>query len=151
MTNCLLSLLLLDVDWFKSYNDTYGHPHGDSCLKQIAEAAQDVVSRPCDLVARIGGEEFAVILPNTSAAGAVEVAELICSAVRHRKLPHNTNPLGWVTISVGCSTIVPLLGLPASTLMHGADKALYTAKHGGRNRVCSADTEAQQEVALKAG
>ena len=70
-----LSLLLLDVDWFKSYNDTYGHPHGDSCLKQIAEAAQDVVSRPCDLVARIGGEEFAVILPNTSAAGAVEVAE----------------------------------------------------------------------------
>ncbi len=146
-----LSLLLLDVDWFKSYNDTYGHPHGDSCLKQIAEAAQDVVSRPCDLVARIGGEEFAVILPNTSAAGAVEVAELICSAVRHRKLPHNTNPLGWVTISVGCSTIVPLLGLPASTLMHGADKALYTAKHGGRNRVCSADTEAQQEVALKAG
>jgi diguanylate cyclase (GGDEF)-like protein/PAS domain S-box-containing protein len=146
-----LSLLLLDVDWFKSYNDTYGHPRGDSCLKQIAEAAQDVVSRPCDLVARIGGEEFAVILPNTSAAGAVEVAELICSAVRHRKLPHNTNPLGWVTISVGCSTIVPSLGLSPSTLMHGADKALYAAKHGGRNRVCSADTEAQQAVSLKAG
>lgn len=146
-----LSLLLLDVDWFKSYNDTYGHPRGDGCLKQIAEAAQDVVNRPCDLVARIGGEEFAVILPNTSAAGAVEVAELICSAVRHQQLPHNTNPLGWVTISIGCSTVVPSLGLSVSTLMHGADKALYTAKHGGRNRVCSADIQARPEVSLKAG
>ncbi len=149
--NLPLSLLLLDVDWFKSYNDTYGHPRGDSCLKQIAEAAQDVVCRPGDLVARIGGEEFAVILPNTPAAGAVEVAELICSAVRHRKLPHNTNPLGCVTISVGCSTIVPSLGQRATTLMHSADKALYTAKHGGRNRVCSAEAEALAEVSLKAG
>jgi diguanylate cyclase (GGDEF)-like protein len=146
-----LSLLLLDVDWFKSYNDTYGHPRGDSCLKQIAEAAQDVVCRPGDLVARIGGEEFAVILPNTPAAGAIEVAEQICSAVRHRKLPHDTNPLGCVTISIGCSTIVPALGQRASTLMHLADKALYKAKHAGRNRVCSPDREAQTEASLKAG
>jgi diguanylate cyclase (GGDEF)-like protein/PAS domain S-box-containing protein len=149
--NLPLSLLLLDVDWFKSYNDTYGHPRGDSCLKQVAEAAQDVVCRPGDLVARIGGEEFAVILPNTPAAGAIEVAEQICSAVRHRRLPHDTNPLGCVTISVGCSTIVPALGQRASTLMHLADKALYKAKHAGRNRVCSADREAQPEVSLKAG
>jgi len=146
-----LSLLLLDVDWFKSYNDTYGHPCGDGCLEQIAEAAQDVVFRPSDLVARIGGEEFAVILPNTPEAGALEVAEQICSAVRHRRLPHNTNPLGWVTISIGCSTIVPSDGLSASTLMRLADKALYTAKHGGRNQVCSAVLEAQSESALRAG
>jgi diguanylate cyclase (GGDEF)-like protein len=146
-----LSLLLLDVDWFKSFNDTYGHPCGDACLKQIAEAAQDVVFRPSDLVARIGGEEFAVILPNTPEAGALEVAEQICSAVRHRRLPHNTNPLGWVTISIGCSTLVPTDSLSASTLMRLADKALYTAKHGGRNQVCSAVLEAQPEAALMAG
>ncbi len=149
--NLPLSLLLLDVDWFKSYNDTYGHPRGDGCLKQIAEAAQDVVFRPSDLVARIGGEEFAVILPNTPAAGAIEVAEQICSAVRHRRLSHNTNPIGWVTISVGCSTLVPSVGLSASILMHLADKALYTAKHGGRNQVCRAVFEEQPEASLKAG
>jgi diguanylate cyclase (GGDEF)-like protein len=148
--NLPLSLLLLDVDWFKSYNDTYGHPSGDGCLKQIAEAAQDVVSRTSDLVARIGGEEFAVILPNTPAAGAIEVAEQICSAVRHRKLLHNSNPLGCVTISIGCSTIVPSLGQSASILMYGADKALYAAKLGGRNRVCSTNLEAQPEASLKA-
>ncbi len=146
-----LSLLLLDVDWFKSYNDTYGHPRGDGCLKRIAEAAQDVVFRPGDLVARIGGEEFAVILPNTPAAGAIEVAEQIRSAVRHQKLPHNTNPIGCVTISIGCSTIVPSAGLTAATLVHLADKALYMAKHGGRNQVCSAPLEMQPEVSLKAG
>jgi diguanylate cyclase (GGDEF)-like protein/PAS domain S-box-containing protein len=144
-----LSLLLLDVDWFKSYNDTYGHPRGDSCLKQIAEAAQDVVFRPSDLVARIGGEEFAVILPNTPGAGAIEVAEQICSAVRHRKLPHNTNPLGCVTISIGCSTIVPSLGERPSTLMQLADKALYAAKHAGRNLVCSASLEDLHEASRK--
>lgn len=148
--NLPLSLLVLDVDWFKSYNDTYGHPSGDGCLKQIAEAAQVVVSRTSDLVARIGGEEFAIILPNTPAAGAIEVAELICSAVRHRKLLHNTNPLGCVTISVGCSTIIPSLGQSQSILMSGADKALYAAKHGGRNRVCSTDLEVQPEASLKA-
>lgn len=145
-----LSLLLLDVDWFKSYNDTYGHPRGDVCLKQIAEAAQDVVFRPGDLVARIGGEEFAVILPNTPAAGAIEVAEQIGSQVRHRKLPHNTNPLGCVTISVGCSTIVPSPGQRPSTLMQLADKALYAAKHAGRNWVCGAYLEDEPETSRKA-
>ncbi len=105
--------------------------------------------RPSDLVARIGGEEFAVILPNTPAAGAIEVAEQICSAVRHRKLPHNTNPLGCVTISIGCSTIVPSLGERPSTLMQLADKALYAAKHAGRNLVCSASLEDLHEASRK--
>lgn len=134
-----LSLLLLDADWFKSYNDTYGHPRGDSCLKQIAEATLEVVTRPGDLVARIGGEEFAVILPNTPAEGALEVANHICAAVCRRKLAHNTNPLGIVTISIGCATLIPALGTHATFLMQRGDKALYAAKNGGRNRVCSAD------------
>jgi len=146
-----LSLLLLDADWFKSYNDTYGHPRGDSCLKQIAEATQDVVSRPGDLVARIGGEEFAVILPNTPEEGAREVADQICAAVRHRNLPHNTNPLGIVTISIGCATVVPRLGQHATVLMQRADEALYAAKNAGRNKVCSADADLTAECMLQVG
>jgi diguanylate cyclase (GGDEF)-like protein len=144
-----LSLLLLDADWFKSYNDTYGHPRGDSCLKQIAEATQDVVTRPGDLVARIGGEEFAVILPNTPGDGAFEVADQICAAVRRRKLPHNTNPLGIVTISIGCATVIPRLGQHATVLMQRADKALYAAKNAGRNRVCSAELALPTEFELQ--
>jgi diguanylate cyclase (GGDEF)-like protein/PAS domain S-box-containing protein len=133
-----LSLLLIDADHFKAYNDTYGHLRGDSCLKQIAEATQDVVSRPGDLVARYGGEEFAVVLPNTENDGAAAVAGEICQNLRLRKLPHKLNPQGIVTISVGCATIVPVLGQPMATLIELADRALYRAKHEGRNRVCTA-------------
>jgi diguanylate cyclase (GGDEF)-like protein/PAS domain S-box-containing protein len=134
-----LSLLILDADWFKSYNDTYGHPRGDSCLKQIAESVLDVVTRPGDLVARIGGEEFAIILPNTPNQGAMQVAELICASLRRRKVPHRSNPTGYVSISIGCATIVPTMGQQASTLMQQADQALYAAKHAGRNQVCNAN------------
>ena len=146
-----LSLLLLDADWFKSFNDTYGHPRGDSCLKQIAEAALDAVNRPGDLVARIGGEEFAVILPNTRAAGAADVAEQICAGVRRRKLPHTTNPTGCVTISIGCATLIPGLGQHSTILIQRADEALYAAKHGGRNRVCDADQLSREMPTLYAG
>jgi diguanylate cyclase (GGDEF)-like protein len=145
-----LSLLIIDVDWFKSYNDTYGHPRGDKCLKQIAAAALDVVTRPGDLVARIGGEEFAVILPNTPAAGAIEVAKQICAAVCRRRMPHNTNPVRYVTISAGCASILPAPGHQATILMQRADKALYAAKHGGRNQVCSAEQLPQGKPALYA-
>jgi diguanylate cyclase (GGDEF)-like protein/PAS domain S-box-containing protein len=146
-----LSMLVLDCDWFKSFNDTYGHPRGDSCLKQIAEAVLDVATRPGDLVARIGGEEFAVILPNTPADGAIQVANQICDALRRRRLPHNTNPTGFVTISIGCATIVPSLGQHATVLMQHADEALYAAKHAGRNQVFSADLHIQKIAALEAG
>ena len=132
-----LSLLMIDADLFKAYNDNYGHPRGDSCLKQIAEAAQDVVSRPGDLVARFGGEEFAVILPNTDNAGAAKVAQEICDAMSSRRLPHCGNPYGIMTISLGCATMVPHLGQHAVNLIELADKALYEAKHSGRNRVCN--------------
>ncbi len=132
-----LAMLLIDVDLFKSYNDTYGHVRGDSCLKQIAEAALDVVARPGDLVARFGGEEFAVILPNTGSEGALQVANEICDGLRHRKLAHSANPLGFLTISVGCASVVPSLGQHAINLIELADGALYAAKRNGRNQACS--------------
>jgi diguanylate cyclase (GGDEF)-like protein len=125
------------VDLFKSYNDAYGHVRGDSCLRQLAEAALDVVVRPGDLVARFGGEEFAVILPNTSSAGAREVADLICGAVYRRNMTHSGNPLGILTVSVGCATMLPVPGQHLVTVIEMADEALYQAKRSGRNRVCS--------------
>ena len=131
-----LSLVLIDADHFKIYNDTYGHLRGDNCLKQIAEAIQDVVSRPGDLVARFGGEEFAVILPNTAAAGAFQVAQDICAVMRERQLPHCGNAAGVVTISAGCATLAPQLGQHALSLIDCADKALYEAKNSGRNLAC---------------
>lgn len=132
-----LSLLLIDADLFKTFNDTYGHLRGDNCLKQIAQAAQDVIARPGDLVARFGGEEFAVILPNTSSSGALKMAREICKTLRDRQIPHSLNPLGVVTVSVGCATLVPQLGQPAVWLVDSADKALYQAKSSGRNQACS--------------
>lgn len=145
-----LSLLLVDADLFKSYNDSYGHLRGDSCLKQIAEAAQDVIARPGDLVARFGGDEFAVILPNTAADGALQIARDICAMTRNRQLPHSANTAGIVTVSVGCATLVPQFGHHAASLIDCADKALYQAKRCGHNHACnyqpgvdfeSADTE----------
>jgi diguanylate cyclase (GGDEF)-like protein/PAS domain S-box-containing protein len=140
-----LSLLLIDVDLFKVYNDTYGHLRGDSCLKQIAEAAQDVVARPGDLVARFGGEEFAVLLPSTANGGALHIAEEICTAMRMRQLTHAGSPFGIVTISVGCATLVPGLGQGSADLIELADGALYQAKKTGRNRVSNS---AQTQTAL---
>jgi diguanylate cyclase (GGDEF)-like protein/PAS domain S-box-containing protein len=142
-----LSLLLIDADHFKRYNDTYGHVRGDSCLKQIAEAALDVVLRPGDLVARYGGEEFAVVLPGTDENGARAVAEDICQAVRNRRLPHEGNAPGIVTVSVGCATIVPQRGKSPQDLIESADQALYRAKGRGRNRVVVAGAPARPESA----
>ena len=144
-----LSLLLIDADLFKSYNDTYGHLRGDSCLKQIAEAAQDVVARPGDLVARFGGEEFATILPNTGSSGALQLAHDICAVMRNRQLPHSSNPSGVVTVSVGCATLIPQLGQHAATLIDCADKALYQAKRSGRNRACSYQPDADADAVAK--
>jgi diguanylate cyclase (GGDEF)-like protein/PAS domain S-box-containing protein len=132
-----ISLLLIDADLFKSYNDTYGHLRGDGCLKQIAEAAQDVVARPGDLVARFGGEEFAIILPNTCNSGALQLAQDICAVMRNREFAHSANPAGIVTVSIGCATLVPQLGQHAATLIDCADQALYQAKNAGRNRALS--------------
>ena len=131
-----LSILFLDVDRFKLYNDTMGHLRGDSCLRQVAESALDIVQRPADLVARYGGEEFAVILPGTPAAGAMDIAEDICEAVRNRRLPHPASEFGFVTVSIGCATMVPRPGAGPLELTARADQALYEAKSSGRNQVC---------------
>jgi diguanylate cyclase (GGDEF)-like protein/PAS domain S-box-containing protein len=146
-----LSLLLLDVDFFKAYNDTYGHLRGDSCLKKLGEIITGAVSRPGDLVARFGGEEFAVVLPLTPKEGAMEVAVQICELVRSRKIVHSGNPLGYLTLSVGCATVVPASSQHASALIQQADEALYAAKRAGRNQVCNADVPSPMNSVLKAG
>jgi diguanylate cyclase (GGDEF)-like protein/PAS domain S-box-containing protein len=145
-----LSLLMLDVDKFKVYNDTYGHQRGDSCLKQVAEACMDVVSRPGDLVARFGGEEFVVILPGTDNDGAMHVATEICEALSSRRLPHTGNSFGVVTISAGCATLVPKFGKHAPDLVEMADAALYRAKHNGRNQACNANAPEADENGAQA-
>ena len=132
-----LSMVLIDVDFFKLYNDTYGHVRGDGCLKQISESAMDVVTRPGDLVARIGGEEFAIVLPNTDQEGAAVIANEVRVAVDGRNLRHQASPYGRVTISAGYAAIIPQLGLHASDLIESADRAMYLAKRRGRNRVAT--------------
>ena len=134
-----LSLLMIDADLFKLYNDTYGHTRGDNCLKQIAEAAQDAVNRPGDVVARFGGEEFAVILPNTDRAGAMQMGVEILAATRDRQLPHSASPRGIVTVSVGCATMVASFGQHVVNLVEGADDALYEAKNRGRDQLAVAE------------
>jgi diguanylate cyclase (GGDEF)-like protein/PAS domain S-box-containing protein len=135
-----LSLLMMDADHFKLYNDSYGHLRGDGCLREIAGAATEVVSRACDLVARYGGEEYAILLPGTDRDGATKVAEEVSEALRRRELPHRGNPHGIVTVSIGCATTIPQLNEQAASLIDMADKALYTAKLKGRNRICSAES-----------
>lgn len=133
-----ISLLLLDVDRFKLFNDAYGHPAGDICLRAVAGAVAAEVHRPADLVARYGGEEIVVLLPGTSASGAKVLAEQVRVAVEAAGLTHAANlPSGLVTVSVGAATALPA-GDPdlfAEALIAAADAALYSAKHSGRNRV----------------
>jgi diguanylate cyclase (GGDEF)-like protein/PAS domain S-box-containing protein len=135
-----LSLLLFDVDRFKSYNDTYGHLRGDSCLKEIADSAMEVVKRPGDLVARYGGDEFIIILADTDNKGAMQISNEVCAAARRRKLPHGANAHGIVTVSIGCASIIPTYEQDPAMLVELADRALYCAKRGGRNRVFNSDS-----------
>jgi diguanylate cyclase (GGDEF)-like protein len=130
------SLILCDVDFFKLYNDTYGHLIGDFCLQQVATAIQNCVKRSADLVARYGGEEFAVILPNTDAKGAMKVAELIRQQVQALKISHVTSTVNeFVTLSLGVSSIIPNPDINPDLLIAITDKALYAAKQQGRNRI----------------
>ena len=130
-----MSLVLLDVDHFKLYNDLYGHLSGDDCLRQIADSIREVVTRASDLAARYGGEEFAVILPNTDRSGAIEVCCEILAAVRERNIAHEANPHAVVTVSAGCITCVADDESSYLTALQAADAALYRAKALGRNRV----------------
>ncbi len=130
-----ISVLMMDVDRFKEYNDRNGHAAGDQCLGLIADTLRLALSRPGDLVARYGGEEFTAILPDTSAEGAATLAERLRENV---EAATRALPGGPVTISVGTATQVPLEGEVSSTLLEAADRQLFQAKHLGRNKVCSA-------------
>ncbi|MBF0230436.1 MAG: diguanylate cyclase [Desulfamplus sp.] len=133
-----ISLILCDIDFFKPYNDNYGHQGGDDTLRQVAKCIEANCKRPADLAARYGGEEFVVVLPETDSDGAVQVAESLRIAVRNLAIPHAHSKVNTcVTISVGVSTVIPipkLKELPA-TLIQKADSALYQAKELGRDRV----------------
>ncbi|WP_088890466.1 response regulator [Leptolyngbya ohadii] len=130
-----LSLILCDVDCFKAYNDTYGHPAGDRCLQQVAQLIRSAVKRPGDLVARYGGEEFAVILPNTNAAGAVFLAETICQTLRWEAIPHPVSTIApYITLSAGVGSTFPTTEESIANLIQNADQALYCAKKAGKDR-----------------
>ncbi|MCX5962608.1 MAG: GGDEF domain-containing protein [Cyanobacteria bacterium] len=129
-----MSVILCDVDYFKNYNDTYGHQAGDVCLQQVAKAIQKTVQRSGDLVARYGGEEFVIVLANTDAEGAVSLAERVKSAIASLKILHSTSDVSsYVTISMGICTMVPKLTVLPESLVSCADKSLYLAKRHGRN------------------
>lgn len=131
-----LSLILGDVDFFKSYNDYYGHSAGDACLQQLAEAIQSSIKPTQDLVARYGGEEFGIILPNTAFNGAIQVAERIQQAIAHLQLRNEALESPHVTISLGISSTVPGQDRSVEDLVKAADEALYAAKRRGRNTYC---------------
>ncbi|AUL99950.1 diguanylate cyclase response regulator [Rhodocyclaceae bacterium] len=136
-----LALLLIDVDFFKPFNDNYGHQAGDECLKAVARALSQTLHRPSDLAARYGGEEFAVILPGTDEAGALAVAEALRAAVQQMGITHRYSEVApVVTISVGLACATPRPGDETGFigLLKDADAALYRAKSEGRNRVVSA-------------
>ncbi len=133
-----LGLLMIDVDHFKAYNDEYGHPAGDACLRVVAKVIADEAQRVGDLAARYGGEEFAMLLPNTDAAGCARIGERIRDAVHNAGLVHASNPAGpCVTVSVGGATCRPAFERTAGTgsLVEAADRALYGAKDAGRDRL----------------
>ena len=139
-----ISLLLLDADFFKSYNDRYGHLAGDEVLRNIASSVQLTLRRPGDTGARYGGEEFVAILSETDAAGAWHTAERVRSAVAALEIPHAGSQAGCVTVSVGVATAYPQLGQQAAVLVQEADEALYEAKRNGRNRVHASGREVLQ-------
>ena len=143
-----IAFILLDVDYFKLYNDTYGHLAGDECLKKIAGALQGSVKRATDLVSRYGGEEFAVILPDTDRIGAVLVGNRILARIREMDIQTEASPVKkFVTVSLGIVAIVPDMDLTPDMMIIAADRALYLAKQSGRNQLQLADiTDSVQPV-----
>jgi diguanylate cyclase (GGDEF)-like protein len=132
-----LSLVMADIDFFKRYNDNYGHGTGDECLKKVAATLAHSIKRPSDLVARYGGEEFVMILPETDITDARAIAEHFCSSVENLHIPHEYSDVSRsVTVSAGVACVVPNADRLAADLLKMADEMLYQAKASGRNRVC---------------
>jgi diguanylate cyclase (GGDEF)-like protein len=145
-----LSLVLIDVDFFKAYNDTYGHQMGDDCLKQVANLLKGVLKRPTDLIARYGGEEFVALLPKTDTEGAAALAEEMRAGVEALGIAHARSQVtDRVTISLGVATVVPNRDSSYAELVTEADQALYQAKQEGRNRIKSSNVIMQDKSLVK--
>lgn len=145
-----LALIIFDVDEFKRYNDHFGHPGGDACLRRLAAAARKLIHRHSDLVVRLGGEEFAVLLPMTPASGAGALADLLRQTIENLRLPHApgaSHPV--VTISAGVASLRPHSDLKSDDLIKAADAALYEAKSAGRNRVMTAPELAEASATAR--
>ncbi len=136
-----IAAIMIDIDFFKAFNDTYGHQAGDDCLRVVAKALQGVMRRPADLLARFGGEEFIAVLPETGLFGAAAVAEILCATIAALGIRHEKSPItDHLTISLGVAAVSPDQDKTPEALIAAADKALYRAKQGGRNRVEVAET-----------
>ena len=145
-----LSLIFCDIDYFKLYNDTYGHQAGDDCLRAVADTISANCQRPGDFVARYGGEEFVVILPNTEAEGAVHLAEDIREEIERLKISHSRSQVSpYITLSLGVSSVFPSTDIIPESLVGVSDKALYEAKNRGRNRTVLKAADNEGETGLK--
>ena len=140
------SIVIFDIDYFKAFNDSFGHPAGDDALKKISEAVAGVANRPSDACCRVGGEEFAIVLGETDASGAMTVAEKVRSSVMRLRLPQDPELSDILTVSVGTATAFPNVVLTASELYERADKALYKAKRLGRNRIATHDVSREANL-----
>ncbi|MFH1034848.1 MAG: diguanylate cyclase [Pseudomonadota bacterium] len=137
-----LAVLMIDIDYFKAYNDYFGHAQGDDCLKRVASCLQDNLRRPGDLLARYGGEEFVVVLPDTESQGAMVVGEALRRGVESLGLQHpHSTAAAVVTVSIGAASALPREGQTQRELLDAADRALFRAKALSRNRVCCRQTE----------
>ena len=143
LRNCTeLALIMIDIDFFKLFNDTYGHQAGDDCLKAVALTLDRIVHRPSDMVARYGGEEFAAILPETDIEGALRVAEKMRDTVARLNMRHDASKVSdKITLSIGVASMSPRGNEDPDILLAAADDALYRAKHAGRNRIEAADPD----------
>ncbi|MEM7593694.1 MAG: diguanylate cyclase [Cyanobacteria bacterium P01_A01_bin.83] len=138
-----LSLILCDVDYFKAYNDFYGHQQGDRCLQKVAQILKKSTRRPADLAARYGGEEFALILPNTDAQGALHLAQSIIESLANKQIPHHKSRVSdFVTLSMGVASRIPHRQQPFTKIIETADSLLYRAKEAGRNQLAIKQDEA---------
>lgn len=137
-----VAFILLDLDHFKLLNDTRGHSVGDQCLQKVAAYLDQAVRRRGDLLVRYGGEEFAVLMPDTDLAGALRLAEILRQGLEELAIPHDAAPTGHITASLGVAAVVPQAGQEAGSLIETADLALYRAKTAGRNQVCGTDAQA---------